>query len=196
MNNILFLELRFIFRLTYTINYRDATKNTNTSWLSPPTSNVNPSDPSSRGESVKAVTETIAEFNNAEAKKQQFSANGHTHDNNSKTDQDKEGKKEIENKSVPVGKTCQSKLKGKVKSVINVSKVELKILKMFIFITLLFLISYTPSMFILFSLFDSFYVSYFCFVNHFGNAFIYFYLDVSFRQDVMRIMKKILCCKK
>ena len=75
----------------------------------------------------------------------------------------------------------------------NVQRRDIKVIKIFFCITLLFLVSFIPVLIRFLSLIDSFYIVYAYFINHFGNPIIYMYLDLSFRKKVTGVIKKILC---
>ena len=155
--------------------YSDTTKQTDSTWFSAKVSNNKNIDSSSQEKCTTISTDT--------------SALRYQRLHETEIDR-KEGKTGYKIKAVSFGNLHRSKDKPGIK----VTKVEIKIVKMFISITLLFCITYTPFICMTFSLFDTFYVTYFCFVNHFGNAFIYFYLDTSFRQEVIRMISRLKCC--
>ena len=67
---------------------------------------------------------------------------------------------------------------------------ERRSIKIFISMTLLFLISFIPYIFGLTGFFKSPFVLYLYFINHFGNSLIYFIIDSNFRNEANRVLKK------
>ena len=70
---------------------------------------------------------------------------------------------------------------------------EKRAFKIFIAVTLLFFISFMSSIFGLIGLMQTPFLPYSYFINHFGNAWIYYILDSDFRNDAQRVLSKIRC---
>ena len=66
-----------------------------------------------------------------------------------------------------------------------------KIIKMFAAITMLFLLSFVPTLLFLFKVVTKFHVMYAYFLNHCGNPFVYYILDKSFRDKVKHVFSKL-----
>ena len=69
-----------------------------------------------------------------------------------------------------------------------------KTIKIFISVTILFLVAYIPSVFKMTNLVEDFFpIMYAYFINHFGNPIIYYVMDEMFRKEVNRVVGKLKC---
>ena len=73
--------------------------------------------------------------------------------------------------------------------------IDTKTVKLFISITVLFVLSFLPPILQLLETVNQFYIMYAYFINHFGNPVIYFIIDSNFREEFRQEVKIIKCWK-
>ena len=69
-----------------------------------------------------------------------------------------------------------------------------KIIKIFLAITLLYIFSFFPQLLVLLHVSDSLLITFTYFMNHFGNAIIYYIFDDAYQKEVKRVILKAKCC--
>ena len=78
----------------------------------------------------------------------------------------------------------------------KIRSTDYKVMKMFLAITLLFVASFLPSILEITGITNSWFMMYTYFLNHFGNATVYFIVDKEFREEVFRLKNKIIFCTR